>query len=141
MKFHVKDENGEVFEVEEIEETPAKKDEEPQKTHDEGLTEEEISALKGLAAVAEKLMKLVAETQDECGKDEDEDEDEETEDEEIDKDEQIEEVIDTDETEEKAKSRDSKKSVGAIEKRTKTDDSLTDSLDVESAWAKRYGGK
>ena len=55
-----------------------------------------------------------------------------------DTDEQIEELIDTDE---ETKPRDSKKSFGAIERKKKTKDSIEDAIDVETAWAKRYGGK
>ena len=143
-KFHVKDEDGEVFEVEEFDETtpapatdpaPASK---PEVNDDNGLSDDEISALKSLAAIAPKLMKLVENTADAC-----EDEDEEKLDDECkdptvdDKDEQIEEVIDTDE---ETKPRDSKKSFGAIERQRKSHDSIGNSLDVESAWAKRYGG-
>ena len=139
-KFHVKDEDGEVFEVEELDEKipvaePASESK-PEVNDDNGLSDDEISALKGLAAIAPKLMKLVENTADAC---EDEEElDDECEDPTVDdKDEQIEEVIDTDE---EAKPRDSKKSFGAIERQKKSHDSIDNSLDVESAWAKRYGG-
>ena len=105
------------------------------------MTDEEILALKGLAAVSEKLMKLVADVEDAC-KDEEEEEEEKVEDGEEEEEEKIEEVIDSEEEEEKeAKACDSKKSFGAIESKSKSKDSLADSLDVENAWAKRYGGK
>lgn len=139
-KFHVKDEDGEVFEVEEIDEAPETVEIEEVKD-DLTLTDEEISALKGLAAVSEKLMKLVADVEDAC-KDEEEEEEEKVEDGEEEEEEKIEEVIDSEEEEEKeAKACDSKKSFGAIESKSKSKDSLADSLDVENAWAKRYGGK
>ncbi len=119
----------EVFEEEKIEEPVG----------GEGLSEEEITALKRLAAVADKLIAVV-ETSDACGKDEGEEEEVEEE-EIIDEDEEEfreEEIIDTDEVVDK-KARDSKRSMGAIErKRTRQDDSLTDP--VAEAWAKRYGG-
>lgn len=145
-KFHVKDEDGEVFEVEELDEAtpapaadpePASK---PEVNDDNGLSEDEISALKGLAAIAPKLMKLVEGTEDACAEDEENEElDDECEDPKVDdEDEQIEEVIDTDE---ETKPRDSKKSFGAIERKKKTKDSIEDAIDVETAWAKRYGGK
>ena len=142
-KFHVKDEDGEVFEVEELDEAtlapatdpaPASK---PEVNDDNGLSDDEISALKGLAAIAPKLMKLVENTADAC---EDEEElDDEYEDPTVDdKDEQIEEVIDTDE---EIKPRDSKKSFGAIERKKKAKDSTENAISIETAWAKRYGGK
>ena len=140
-KFHVKDEDGEVFEVEEIDEAPETVEIEEVKD-DLALTDEEISALKGLAAVSEKLMKLVADVEDAC-KDEEEEEEEKVEDDEEKEEEKIEEVIDSEEDDEEkeAKACDSKKSFGAIESKSKSKDSLADSLDVENAWAKRYGGK
>ena len=138
MKFHVKDEDGEVFEVEELdEEVPATAT--PEVNDDIGLSDDEISALKGLAAIAPKLMKLVENTADACEDEDEEELDDECEDPTVDdKDEQIEEVIDTDE---ETKPRDSKKSFGAIERKKKTKDSIEDAIDVETAWAKRYGGK
>jgi hypothetical protein len=142
-KFHVKDEDGEVFEVEELDEiTPASAtdpapESKPEVNDDNGLSDDEISALKGLAAIAPKLMKLVENTADAC---EDKEElDDECEDPKVDdEDEQIEEVIDTDE---KTKPRDSKKSFGAIERKKKTNDSIKDAIDIETAWTRRYGGK
>ena len=143
-KFHVKDEDGEVFEVEELDETAptSATDPEPEsnpKVNDEnGLSDDEISALKGLAAITPKLMKLVENTADACEDEDKEELDDECEEPKVDdKDEQIEEVIDTDE---ETKPRDSKKSFGAIERKKKTKDSIEDAIDVESAWAKRYGG-
>ena len=90
-----------------------------------------------IAAIAPKLMKLVENTADAC---EDEEElDDEYEDPTVDdKDEQIEEVIDTDE---EIKPRDSKKSFGAIERKKKAKDSTENAISIETAWAKRYGGK
>lgn len=144
-KFHVKDEDGEVFEVEELDETtpaPATDpalESKPEVNDDNGLSDDEISALKGLAAIAPKLMKLVENTADACEDEDEEELDDECEDPTVDdKDEQIEEVIDTDE---ETKPRDSKKSFGAIERKKKTKDSIEDAIDVETAWAKRYGGK
>lgn len=131
-KYYVKDEDGERFEVEELTETP-------EKMHDDdALTEDEISALKQLAAVAPKLIALVSETHDE---DEDDEMHKKTETEDEDEEEITEEVIDTDEEEEKMTRRDSKKSFGAIEKKKKAKDSTDNAHEIEIAWAKRYGGK
>ena len=81
------------------------------------------------------------ETSDACGKDEEVEEEEIIEEgEEVDED-IDEEIIDTDEElrKDSKKRRDSKSSVGAIErKRVRQDDSLTD--EIADAWAKRYGG-
>lgn len=140
MKFIVRDEDNKEFEVEEVKEeieTSATDNE------DASLSEEEIGALKKLASVADKLVALLEVEKDEHAEEPeaemlDEDEDEEVEEEDIE-----EEVVDTDEEfeEEKLTRKDSKKSVGAIE-RKKSRDSVQDSqeLDVAQAWAKRYGG-
>lgn len=140
MKFNVRDENGKEYKVEEVEEVKKTDDEAETKkpltntcTDEDGLSPEEIAALKKLAGMADKLCALVDTTTDE------EVEEEEEEEEEIeDEGEQIEEVIDTDEPK---KAKDSiKKSAGAIEKKTiKTGDSIEED-DVAAAWAKRYGG-
>lgn len=136
-KYRIIDEDGDRYEVEEVEteeaETPDT-DEDPVKDDDSALSDEEIRALKNLASVADKLLSLVTEAQ---TTDEDTDEDEEM----IEEDK--EEIIDTDEEEDeddKKPTCDSKKSFGAIEKPVKTIDSLGADLDIESAWAKRYGG-
>jgi hypothetical protein len=141
-KFHVKDEEGEVFEVEELDADVSATNSAPEsnsEVNDENsLSDDEISALKSLAAIAPKLTKLVENTADACDDEDEEELDNECEDPTVDdKDEQIEEVIDTDE---ETKPRDSKKSFGAIERKKKSHDSIDNSLDVESAWAKRYGG-
>lgn len=129
-KYYIKDDDEQEYEVVETEV------EEP--IEDEGieaLSEEDIAALKMLASVADKLVALIQEKEapveepieeEEIDEDIVEDADEEIE-------EKEEEVIDT-------RKCDSKKSFGALEKRTKTQDAdLTD--DVAEAWAKRYGGK
>lgn len=138
MKFNVRDENGKEYKVEEVEKVEETKDEtgtEKPLTNtctDEGLSPDEISALKKLAGMADKLCALVDTTTDEVEKEEEEEEEIE------DDGDQIEEVIDTDEPK---KAKDSiKKSAGAIEKKkVKTDDSVEED-DVSAAWAKRYGG-
>ena len=133
-KYRIIDEDGDHYEVEEVETEEVKapeKTEDPVKEDDSALSDEEIRALKRLAGVADKLVNLVAEAQ---ATDEDTDEDEEM----IEEDK--EEIIDTDEEELKKPTCDSKKSFGAIEKPVKTVDSLDADLDIAAAWAKRYGG-
>ena len=141
MKFFVKDEDNETFEVEEIEETPIKEVAKEVETKDEALSAEEIAALKKLASVADKLIGMCT-TSDE---DEDDDDDKDVDvdvDTDEDEDEDKEEVLDTDEDDDKViKPRDSKKSFGSIEKKRKavsTVDSQQES--IAEAWAKRYGG-
>lgn len=136
MKYKVRDEDGKQYEVEEVKEVKKTDEDETDKpltntcTEDESLSADEISALKKLAGMADKLLALIDETTNE---DIEEEEEEEIEDE----DEQIEEVIDTDEPK---KAKDSiKKSAGAIEKKTKTVDAIEED-DIATAWAKRYGG-
>lgn len=133
-KYRIIDEDGDRYEVEEVE-TEEVKDpettEDPVEDDDSVLSDEEIRALKRLAGVAEKLVSLVAEAQ---ATDEDPDEDDEM------IEEEKEEIIDTDEEELKKPTCDSKKSFGAIEKPVKTTDSLDADLDIAAAWAKRYGG-
>ena len=135
-KFFVRDADGEEYEVEEIKECHdddvieeiSETEEQP-----EALTNEEIAALKRLAAVADRLLStLKAEDEDPETLD-DEDEEKDIGDEEV-TEEKKEEVVDT------TKTRDSRKSFGAIEKRKATvDDSLN--TDIDDAWAKRYGGR
>ena len=139
MKFFVKDEDNETFEVEEIEETPAKEVTTEVETKDEALSAEEIAALKKLAGVADKLIGMCTTSdEDESDEDVDVDVDADTDEDEDGK----EEVLDTDENDDKAiKPRDSKKSFGSIEKKRKavsTVDSQQES--IAEAWAKRYGG-
>lgn len=133
-KYHIKDADGSEYEVEEIndvEETMPELEEEPE-VHDEALSEDEIAALRRLAAVADKLVALVSEPEPA-----EEESVEEPVDEEFDEEEE-EEVIDTCGNMER-QAHDSKGSIGQLEKKgNKIDDSLTD--DVAIAWAKRYGG-
>jgi hypothetical protein len=148
-RYYVRD-NDDEYEVEEIEEqsdateTPAAASapaEAPAEgAHDaETLTDEEIAALKGLAKVADKLIAMIG-TTDSCS-DKDEEEEEEMHDENEEEEEEEEEIVDTDE-ENSTKTCDSKKSFGAIERKTtKTEDSVEDAMDIDAAWAKRYGGK
>lgn len=133
-KYLVKDED-EGLVVTELDEELEKKTEDEdidEEVHDDdALTPEEISALKSLAAVASDLVALVekSKTSDEDEEIDDEDEDEDAL---LDEDEE-EEVIET------GKAHDSKKSFGAIQRKSKPKDSLEDD-EVANAWAKRYGG-
>ena len=135
-KFFVRDADGEEYEVEEIKECHdddvieevSETEEQP-----EALTNEEIAALKRLAAVADRLLSTVNTEDEDPEMIDDEDEEKDTADEEV-TEEKKEEVVDT------TKTRDSRKSFGAIEKRKATvDDSLN--TDIDDAWAKRYGGR
>lgn len=138
-KFRIKDEDGSVYEVETVEEekTPGTTDKEIKKEceDEEGLAPEEIEALKRLAAHADELIALITKNDSKDDKDEEElkDSDEKV----IDTDE---EVIDTDE---EAKGKDYKTSVGSLLNKKRTNDShvIDSALDIENAWAKRYGGK
>ena len=135
-KFFVRDADGEEYEVEEIKECydddvieeVSETEEQP-----EALTNEEIAALKRLAAVADRLLSTVNTEDEDPEMIDDEDEEKDIADEEV-TEEKKEEVVDT------TKTRDSRKSFGAIEKRKATvDDSLN--TDIDNAWAKRYGGR
>ena len=135
-KFFVRDADGEEYEVEEIKECHdddvieevSETEEQP-----EALTNEEIAALKRLAAVADRLLSTVNTEDEDPETLDDEDEEKDIGDEEV-TEEKKEEVVDT------TKTRDSRKSFGAIEKRKATvDDSLN--TDIDDAWAKRYGGR
>lgn len=135
-KFFIQDEDEKTYEVEEIEEAPIETKSEKEseiKTNDEGLSEDEIVALKKLASVADKLVAM-CETSDEETEETETEEDDETE-------ENEENVLDTDEDIEEMKSRDSKKSFGSIERKKKANDSFdNDQMSIAEAWAKRYGG-
>ena len=139
MKYRIKDEDGKEVIVEEMNDEEIEKvvDEEPitEEPTSEALSPEEISALKRLAGVADKLVAMCEETTDALEEiqpeEAEEDEEEMVEDEEENPEEEI---IDT-------KAHDSKKSFGAIEKKkTSVDDSIDDDLEIANAWAKRYGG-
>ena len=141
-KYIVKDtdEGLEVIENDEEEvriDEPTADEGEPENLDDDcGLTPEEVQALKGLAAIAPKLVALINTTDsDEEEEIADEDEEEINDD---DEEESDEEVLDTEEVDKPT--HDSKKSIGAIQKKSKTDDSIDTADDIDSAWAKRYGG-
>ena len=139
-KFIIKDDDGKQFEVTEetVDEEPeAKPEEKPEVHDDEGLTADEIAALKNLAAKAEDILKLLeVEAKEHATSDEDEnvitDEDVEAEDADMTEDEDEETVI---------KTADSKKSIGSIEKKKNvmTNDSIEDSeTAIAQAWADRF---
>lgn len=140
-KFIIKDDDGKQFEVTEetVDEEPEAKPEETPEVHDdEGLTADEITALKNLAAKAEDILKLLeVEAKEHATSDEDEnvitDEDVETEDRDMTEDEDEKETI--------VKTADSKKSIGSIEKKKNvmTNDSIEDSeTAIAQAWADRF---
>lgn len=141
-KYHVIDEDGSEYQVEELDEELVEEQEEIEDDEPiiNSLSNEELEALKKLAAVADKLVALTETKDSDMDEDNlvDEDEDEELEDSDEDK----EEVIDTDEEEKgKTPTHDSKKSFGSLEakrKKTVEDSSLVD--EISDAWAKRYGG-
>ena len=139
MKYRVKDVDGNAYEVEEMIEKDSEKNDAETKTDNNdanALSDDEISALKSLAAVAPKILDLLkveeeehTENTDLIDEDTDEDKDDETMDDE---------VVETSE-ENKKPAHDSKRSFGAIEKKTVVNDSVEDD-DIAKAWAKRYGG-
>lgn len=139
-KFIIKDDDGKQFEVTEetVDEEPEAKSEEMPEVHDdEGLTADEITALKNLAAKAEDILKLLeVEAKEHATSDEDEnvitDEDVEAEDADMTEDEDEETIV---------KTADSKKSIGSIEKKKNvmTNDSIEDSeTAIAQAWADRF---
>lgn len=147
-KYKIRDEDGNVMTVEEEEVKEKDACTEQIKDDEMSLTSDEITALKSLAGVADKLMALLnkdvaddgeeVEKKSQVVKKESDDGEEETEEDDE------EEIIDTDEDVEEAivkKTTDSRHSVGAIERRQKTTDSDFDKEDeIAQAWAKRYGG-
>lgn len=139
-KFIIKDDDGKQFEVTEetVDEEPeAKPEEKPEVHDDEGLSADEITALKNLAAKAEDILKLLeVEAKEHATSDEDEnvitDEDVEAEDSDMTEDEDEETIV---------KTADSKKSIGSIEKKktVMTNDSIEDSeTAIAQAWADRF---
>lgn len=149
-KYKIRDEDGNVMTVEE--EEVKEKDACAEQIDDDemSLTSDEITALKSLAGVADKLMALLnkdvtdddkeIEKKTQIVKKKSDDDDEE----EIEKEDEDEEIVDTDEDVEEAivkKTTDSRRSIGAIERHQKATDSEFDKEDeIAQAWAKRYGG-
>lgn len=135
-RIYVKDEDGEEFDVREVEEI-----EETEETGgEEELTGDEKKALKMLAGIADKLAEIVLKNEGEKEEEEVEEtkEIEDEDEEEVEAEEEVaekEELVDTD-----RKACDSRRSFGSIEKKKKSsvDDSIEES--VNEAWSKRYGG-
>lgn len=151
-KFIIKDEDGKQFEITEEttdEEVKTETEDEEVKHEvkdDEGLTPDEIAALKELAKHSGDLIKLleVEKKEHEAAFDEDIDEIVDSDEEIIDSDEEetkdCDMTEDEDETVIETKAGDSKKSVGSIAKKTKK---VSDSLDnremeIADAWSKRF---
>lgn len=138
-KFIIKDEDGKEFEITEKDvkdEDEEVKDEDIDIKDDETLMPEEIAALKELAKHSAEIIALLSakkDSQEEKVLDEDEEiKDEDEEEIIIDEDEsKKEEVIDT-------KSCDSKRSVGSLERKTYTNDSVDKDLEISNAWSNRY---
>lgn len=151
-KFIIKDEEGKQFEIteettdEEVKIETEDEEVKPEVKDDEGLTPDEIAALKELAKHSGDLIKLleVEKKEHEATSDEDIDETVDSDEEIVDSDEETKDcdmTEDEDETVIETKTGDSKKSVGAIAKKTKK---VSDSLDnremeIADAWSKRYG--
>ena len=152
-KFIIKDEDGKQFEIteettdEEVKTETEDEEVEPEVKDDEGLTPDEIAALKELAKYSGDLIKLleVEKKEHEATSDEDIDETIDSDEDIVDSDEEetkeCDMTEDEDETVIETKTGDSKKSVGSIAKKTKT---VSDSLDnreieIADAWSKRYG--
>lgn len=152
-KFIIKDEDGKQFEIteettdEEVKTETEDEEVKPEVKDDEGLTPDEVAALKELAKHSGDLIKLleVEKKEHEATSDEDIDETVDSDEEMIDSDEDetkdCDMTEDEDETVIETKTGDSKKSVGSIAKKTKK---VSDSLDnremeIADAWAKRYG--
>lgn len=138
MKFYVKDECGENYVVEEVEEEVHDDEFEPEKEKP-SLTDDEILALKKLALSTDKLLALLADIKDEdADKDDDEGMDpKEVMDEDSEKDDE-----DEDEEKEDKKVKDSKSSFGSLEKQKKVvkNSSIDRDTAIADAWSKRYGG-
>lgn len=129
--FKIKDENGKEFEVNELEEVKTE-EEVPTKDEDTStLTDLEIEALRKIIPHVDKLIALLDIEEEEHDVDEDLEEDIEDSD-----DEDKEEIVDTDEDCEKMHD-----SVGAIENKTKANDSIEIQDEISNAWSKRYGGR
>lgn len=151
-KFIIKDEDGKQFEIteettdEEVKTETEDEEVESEVKDDEGLTPDEIAALKELAKYSGDLIKLleVEKKEHEATSDEDTDETVDSDEDIVDSDEEetkeCDMTEDEDETVIETKTGDSKKSVGSIAKKTKTvSDSLDREMEIADAWSKRYG--
>lgn len=164
MKFKITDENGRDFSVEKTEEKapelrrfkdePEKKEVAPQcDAEKKELTDDELKLLRKLLKKADALLELVEDDED-ADKDDKEEEAEDDKDaaaatEEFDSDEELLEISEDEEGIQDSEScededgvcaHDSKKSYGAIERKSTVDDSIDIDTEIAQAWAKRYGG-
>lgn len=143
MKFHIKDEDGKEFEVEEVIAKKSEEDEDPIPAADDdtpSLTSEEIASLKNLAAIAGDLVALVKGKTEASDEDKDEDDDEPIADEDEEEEEEVIETDDCDSTSGMKKVGDAKSSIGKIERKSKRVEDSVEEDEVSKAWAKRYGG-
>lgn len=158
-KYYITDEDGDKYEIEEvdaIENSEETSDNNVEDDETKDFSSEEIMILKKLLKCAPSIFKMF-EGKEEVSDEEEIDEEEKEEevedcdgpsDEEIYDSEEIEEEDEEEKVEEKIDDsckkkmkKDSKKSFGSIEKRNKVSDSEDKhELDIEAAWAKRYGG-
>ena len=130
-KFHVKDDEGNEYVVEE--QSTASSEPTPSQLE---LSQDDIVSLKKLALMADKLLAL-CEQQDDGEKIPEKDPEEQIEQDSKEQEEEKEtneEVVNTD------KVGDSKASFGSIQKKKKTQDSIDIEESIAQAWAKRYGG-
>lgn len=145
-KYRVTDAEGNVTEVEELDEEVTDPVTEPagiatEQHDDDGvLSADEIAAVKKLAAVADKLVALLptepTSDEDEDDKLKNDDDDDVCDDDVTDP----EKLLDTDE-DKKASLGDSKKSLGAIaRKATHIDDEAVHAQSVDDAWNRRFNG-
>lgn len=146
-KFKIKDGEDEIIVEEMDEEKPAAAapapagEGKPSEVHDEDLSSEEISALKELAKVAPDLVALVKKPAAPAAGSSSETHDGETEEEKKAREEA--EAAKKAEEEKKAAVADSKKGFGAVETKDSkagTFDAEQNSIEIEDAWSKRYGG-
>lgn len=131
-KFHVKDDEGNEYVVEE-----QNSDISPETTSSQlELSQDDIASLKKLALMADKLLAL-------CGQQDDGEklpEEEPKEQIEQDSKEQEKEPGEEEEVVNTEKTNDSKASFGSIQKKKETKDSMDIEESIAQAWAKRYGG-
>lgn len=143
MKFHIKDEDGKEFEVEEVLAKKSEEDEDPIPAADDespSLTSEEIASLKSLAAIAGDLVALVKGKTETGDEDEDEDNNGPTADEDEEEEEEVIETDDCDSVHGKRNVGDARSSIGKIERNSKCVEDSVEEDEISKAWAKRYGG-
>lgn len=133
-RYRVKDADEQEYVIEEMNDEDIDENTDIVTDADE-LTFDEITALKELVGLLPKLKNLldIENAEHEVTEDADEEIDEEI----IDSEDEDEKIVDTDK---KRYAKDSKNSVGAIQRKTKVNDNIDDNVDIEKAWSKRYGG-